>query len=70
MAKSIGIQADNRTIRTYPKAPRGEIFDRNGVPVVENRSGYSIQIFKTDITAEELNKKYKRYSKTASRKWR
>ena len=51
------IQADNRTIRTYAtKAPRGEIFDRNGVPVVENRSGYSIQIFKTDITAEELNK--------------
>ena len=37
------IQADNRTIRTYAtKAPRGEIFDRNGV--------------KTDITAEELNK--------------
>ena len=51
------IQADNRTIRTYAtKAPRGEIFDRNGVPVVENRCGYSIQIFKTDISSEELNK--------------
>ena len=48
--------ADNSSVRTYvKKAPRGEIFDRNGVPIVENKPGYSIQIFKTDITDDELN---------------
>ncbi len=50
------IMADNSSVRTYvKKAPRGEIFDRNGVPIVENKAGYSIQIFKTDITDDELN---------------
>ena len=50
------IMADNSSVRTYvKKAPRGEIFDRNGVPIVENKPGYSIQIFKTDITDDELN---------------
>lgn len=51
------IQADNRSVRTYiTKAPRGEIYDRNGVPIVENRAGYSIQINKLDMDNEELNK--------------
>lgn len=50
------VQADNRSVRTYiAKAPRGEIYDRNGVPIVENRAGYSIQIYKTDIDNDELN---------------
>lgn len=49
-------QADNRSVRTFVlKAPRGEIYDRNGVPIVENRAGYSVQINKTDISDEELN---------------
>lgn len=52
------IQADNRSVRTYiQKAPRGEIFDRNHIPIVENRASYSIQINKTDIGSKELNKK-------------
>ncbi len=50
------VQADNRSVRTFiTKAPRGEIFDRNGELIVENRAGYSIQINKTDIDNNELN---------------
>ncbi len=49
--------ADGSSVRTYiSKAPRGEILDRNGIPIVENKPGYSIQIFKTDISDEELNR--------------
>lgn len=52
------IQADNRSVRTYiTKAPRGEIYDRNGVPIVKNRASYNIQIYKTDIDTNELNGK-------------
>ncbi len=50
------LKADNSTVRTYvEKAPRGEIFDRNGESIVENKVGYSIQLFKSDISEEELN---------------
>jgi penicillin-binding protein 2 len=38
-------QAQNRLVRAYPiKAPRGEIFDRYGRPMVTNRMGYYVQI--------------------------
>lgn len=37
------------------KAPRGEITDRNGKVLVENRKGYSIKLQKTSITDEEFN---------------
>ena len=38
-------QAENRLVRAYPiKAPRGEIFDRYGRPMVTNRMGYYVQI--------------------------
>ncbi len=48
--------ADGSSVRTYiSKAPRGEILDRNGLPIVENKPGYNIQIFKTDISNDELN---------------
>ncbi|HIV85275.1 MAG TPA: hypothetical protein H9900_00510 [Candidatus Monoglobus merdigallinarum] len=50
-------RADSNSVRTYTiKAPRGEIFDRNGEPIVENRAGFSIQLFDNDISAEELNR--------------
>lgn len=50
------IKADNRSVRTYvTKAPRGEIYDRYGIPIVENRPGYSIQMNKTDLSDDEFN---------------
>lgn len=48
--------SDNNSVRTYiRKAPRGEILDRNGVPIVENKPAYNVQIFKTDISNDALN---------------
>lgn len=45
-----------RLSKTTPqKAPRGEILDRYGRPMVSNRTGYSITITKTEQTDEELN---------------
>ncbi len=50
-------QANQRLVRAYSiAAPRGEILDRNDKPLVKNRMGYSIQIQKTDITNDELNR--------------
>lgn len=37
------------------KAPRGEILDRYGRPIVSNRTGYSIQLTKMAESEEELN---------------
>ncbi len=37
------------------RAPRGEILDRYGRPIVSNRTGYSIQLTKMAETDEELN---------------
>jgi len=38
------------------KAPRGEIMDRYGKPLVTNRLGYSLKLYKSDANGEELNK--------------
>ncbi len=43
------------TMSVVDKAPRGEIFDKNGKALVSNRVGYSLQIQKTDISNDELN---------------
>jgi len=40
---------------TVEKAPRGEILDRYGRPLITNRTGYSVQLRKTNITNEEFN---------------
>ncbi len=49
-------QANQRLVRAYSiPAPRGEIVDKNGKPLVENRMGYTVQIQKMDMTDEELN---------------
>ena len=50
-------QTKNRINMTFAdKAPRGEIMDRYGNPLVTNRLGYSLRLHKTDISGEELNK--------------
>ena len=49
-------QANDRLYRAYSiPAPRGEILDRNGNPLVENRMGYSIQIQQMDLSNDEFN---------------
>lgn len=56
--ESYRILADNRSVRTYvTKAPRGEMYDRNGVPIVENRASYNIQINKMNIDDDDLNRR-------------
>ncbi len=48
--------SDSRLLRDVPvKAPRGEILDRYGKPLVQNRIGYSISISATSSTAEINN---------------
>lgn len=50
-------KAENRLVRAYPiKAPRGEMLDRFGRPMVTNSMGYYVQI--QDVTNDEstLNK--------------
>lgn len=50
-------QTKNRINMTFAdKAPRGEIMDRFGNPLVTNRLGYSLRLHKSDISGEELNK--------------
>lgn len=36
-------------------APRGNIVDRNGIPIAVNRMGYNIQITKTSLKDKDLN---------------
>ncbi len=48
---------EKRLTKTMPQeAPRGEILDRYGRPLVSNRTGYSVKISKTSISDEELNR--------------
>ncbi len=50
--------AEQKLIQAYPvRAPRGEILDRNGKGILENRMGYVVQFQKTDCTNDELNDK-------------
>ncbi len=37
------------------KAPRGEIFDRYGVPLITNKVCYSLQLVKADLSEEKQN---------------
>lgn len=37
------------------KAPRGDILDRYGKPMVTNKTGYCLQLQKTDLSNDELN---------------
>lgn len=43
-------QSENNRIRVEDiEAPRGIIFDRNGVPIVENRPAYDLMIIREDV---------------------
>jgi penicillin-binding protein 2 len=44
-------------------APRGNIFDRNGIPIATNRLSYTVDIIKTNENSTELNKKLLRLIK-------
>lgn len=49
-------QSEERLVRNMPlPAPRGEILDRYGRPLVTNRMGFSVQFQKSDLTDGELN---------------
>ena len=48
--------SQNRLVKTMPiKAPRGEIFDRYGRPLVTNRMGFSVVFQREYIEAASLN---------------
>lgn len=50
------IQSENRLIRSMPiKAPRGEILDRYGRPLLTNRQGFTVSFHREYIKSEELN---------------
>lgn len=49
-------EADVKTIRDIPiKAPRGNIYDRNGVLLAGNVPSFTVQMRKDDIDSEDLN---------------
>jgi penicillin-binding protein 2 len=49
--ESYRFQSENNRIRIEDiAAPRGIIFDRNGVPIVENRPAYNLVIIREDIS--------------------
>ncbi len=48
--------SQQRLRRLIPAAaPRGEIFDRYGRPLLVNKMGFSVQIFKSNISEEQFN---------------
>lgn len=50
-------QAEKRLVRTtYSYAPRGNIYDRNGVLLATSDIEYNLEIYRTKRTTEELNK--------------
>jgi len=51
-------KSDTRTLRSVEFiAPRGEILDRNGRPIVTNRTAYNVYILSSrSRTADELNR--------------
>lgn len=49
-------EADVKTIRDIPiKAPRGNIYDRNGILLAGNVPSFTVQMRKDDIESEDLN---------------
>ena len=50
-------QSESKMLReTVIEAPRGEIYDRNGVVLATNKLGYDVVLYKVDIKEQELNK--------------
>ncbi|SHF02469.1 penicillin-binding protein 2 [Caldanaerobius fijiensis DSM 17918] len=49
--------ADQMKIRSIPiPAPRGNILDRNGVVIANNRPAYTVELVRTNIKDQDLNK--------------
>lgn len=49
-------QSNSRLTRQMTvEAPRGKILDRNGTVIATNKMGFSITLYKTNITTESLN---------------
>ena len=49
-------QSENRlTSQEIIEAPRGLIMDRNGKPLVTNKQGFAVEIYKSGISSDELN---------------
>ena len=56
MGNTYAQRAEQKQMRSVAlKAPRGEIVDRFGKPFVTNKTGYSIQIQKTNLKNDEFN---------------
>ena len=54
--KNYRMQAEKRLIRKVESyAPRGDIYDRNGVLLVTSNVEYNLQLYKTKRSSEELN---------------
>lgn len=57
---SYATQAQNNRIREFSlEAPRGRIFDRNGVPLVTNRSSLAVSVDPTDDVVRKLLVRYR-----------
>lgn len=57
---SYAAQAQNNRIREFSlEAPRGRIFDRNGVPLVTNRSSLAVSVDPTDDVVRKLLVRYR-----------
>ncbi len=54
-AKYKEVSGNKNSVNLLEKAPRGEIYDRFGKPLVVNRECYSVNLMKTAITNDELN---------------
>ncbi len=53
-------QAENKIVRTESiTAPRGEIYDRNGVILATNKLTYNVEIYRTKVGIEENNEAIK-----------
>ena len=50
-------QSEKKMLReTTIEAPRGEIYDRNGVVLATSKLAYDVEIYKIGSTSEELNR--------------
>lgn len=53
--------SEKKMLRTSTiEAPRGEIYDRNGVLLATNKLGFDLELYKTKITNKQLNDMIKR----------
>ncbi len=59
--------ADVKMIRDIPvKAPRGKIYDKNGVILADNLTSFTVQIYKSDIEYENLDNVFYELTKIIS----